>query len=308
MKEYPILFNRDMVKAILDGRKSMTRRVVKLQPNIIYSLTGDRISVILYIGNHTKPLEVTYVRDHIKKWHCFKRNSRLSQCGLQGGFGWQCLLPDKIQRLWEKGVRGLVSACWTQNKKGLLQYFNEPSKRKGNKECSSSDLHCVSRDAKSSITASSSPKRESLRQSSRESKMGDTGRKLDGQESSRQFNVGRETPDVETIRQGENTHSLVHCERNLQSTAYCESAWDVASGNIKCCPYKIGMTLWVRETWRTGSGLDEYSPRLTDEKSPFQYKSNMASVGGNYITKYNPWGRWRPSIHMPRKLSRIDLI
>ncbi len=44
MKELPVLMSTEMVRAILDGRKTMTRRVIKPKPeNILtrYSLLGD---------------------------------------------------------------------------------------------------------------------------------------------------------------------------------------------------------------------------------------------------------------------------
>jgi len=65
--------------------------------------------------------------------------------------------------------------------------------------------------------------------------------------------------------------------------------------------------LWVKETWRTGAGLDSFPPHCSGDNSPYQYKADMATIRGKDVTEYSPWGKWRPSIFMPRWASRITL-
>src|SRR5690606_9119943 len=65
------------------------------------------------------------------------------------------------------------------------------------------------------------------------------------------------------------------------------------------CPYgEPGDRLWVRETFREDQ-YDATDP-MRPETTPYVYAATFPSDG-------EPARKWKPSIHMPRRLSRIDL-
>lgn len=65
---------------------------------------------------------------------------------------------------------------------------------------------------------------------------------------------------------------------------------DFRDGRIRCPYGQPGDRLWVRETWATFAGCGTVTYRASNDDNP------MGSPE-----------RWRPSIHMPRWASRIDL-
>lgn len=68
------------------------------------------------------------------------------------------------------------------------------------------------------------------------------------------------------------------------------------------CPYgSPGDRLWVRETWaRHYSGMEGCRPH---------YRADLPEEKDAAMTANHAFGlmKWKPSIHMPRRLSRIDL-
>ncbi|KTB99481.1 hypothetical protein AO387_21285 [Pseudomonas syringae ICMP 11168] len=72
------------------------------------------------------------------------------------------------------------------------------------------------------------------------------------------------------------------------------------------CPYgQPGDRLWVREAWQADAQVDEVAPRELSHGEPIRYPADGASrrTGCSMITP----GKTRPSIHMPRWVSRTLL-
>jgi hypothetical protein len=88
------------------------------------------------------------------------------------------------------------------------------------------------------------------------------------------------------------------------------------------CPYgKLGDRLWVRETWSPDArnaypcpdyvyraSDPEYTQHAKDCREQYEFKNTAVKIQDNHAPEgcLCPF-RWRPSIHMPRRASRITL-
>lgn len=77
LKAKPILFNTEMVRAILDGRKTVTRRVVKPQPAVLNSLVIPPYKV----G------DILYVRETWRIWKAHRYDADAFVDFRAGGYG-----------------------------------------------------------------------------------------------------------------------------------------------------------------------------------------------------------------------------
>ncbi|WP_234300572.1 ASCH domain-containing protein [Pseudomonas syringae group genomosp. 3] len=80
---------------------------------------------------------------------------------------------------------------------------------------------------------------------------------------------------------------------------------DVTKANPECPYGRPGDRLWVREAWQADAQVNEVAPRELSHGEPIRYPADGASrqTGCSMITP----GKTRPSIHMPRWVSRILL-
>lgn len=81
-----------------------------------------------------------------------------------------------------------------------------------------------------------------------------------------------------------------------------ELAGEVAAGDYRNCPQgKPGDQLWVRECFSDLDDFEFFDPSVPDVISGYWYWADGNPEWGN-------WTKPKPSIHMPRRASRINLL
>jgi hypothetical protein len=99
---------------------------------------------------------------------------------------------------------------------------------------------------------------------------------------------------------GENWQALEHPSENKYAEALKRTQYKNAS------PYgQPGDRLWVRETWATHQILDALPPRESRRSTFWYHTCPDRRTARPYSRTCR--GKWRPSIHMPRWASRINL-
>lgn len=306
MKERPTLMSGPMVRACLRDvdPKWQTRRVMNPQPDLVYGLHDDRIQVIHNVNED-------------KIWRAVETNPSVSEFGLHGGRRWEDLFQDQIRRLWEEGVRGVVSVERPHHFQGVFNCFLVPQQREGHEVSSHAGLHGISRNSIKATDASASSRREQGQQQAGKSSVGESARAVAGHEDSRDRTCWGKALGGEALRLGKRTLAMGDTKGTVQSEIRGICPKNVPSLHLCDCQWWPGLKLWVRETWRPANLK---SPRVRVE-----YRADMSSWGvadshdleTNIVTpdakvlpgRARPFSNdpWKPSIFMPRWACRLVL-
>lgn len=108
VKERPILFNAEMVKAILEGRKTQTRRVVKPQPPVTTNvmIQSSRREGLWWAGNSVSAIPPKVLTGAVSEFTCTKNVSL--------GQGWKCPFGVPGDRLWVRETWQYFQTSYTE--------------------------------------------------------------------------------------------------------------------------------------------------------------------------------------------------
>ena len=164
----PILFNTDMVRSILDGRKTVTRRCVKFINGKNPNWTGYiKDGLMLYNGTNEpcirtcqyQPGDILYVRE---TWHKYKKRVRKGEgCHIAEFYGYKASIANSedANEPWKPSIHMPKEAAriWLKVKDVRVEWLQAITKEQaraegcdGRCECPSSgaegSLSCVTRD------------------------------------------------------------------------------------------------------------------------------------------------------------------